>query len=199
MAFDVYSVSILGSVSGQPVANVLHAVDDVTGDADPIAGAAALNSGLLAGMGVIDKYLDCLPENYEMKALRTRRINNTGGPNVTSPNVAAGTRAGFANVSGVGPVGLFHANAAGGEVEWRTGKVFFPGVSSADVDNNIFVDTLITDIYEFLNGWRTMAIAGGGHNFSGCIVNTLDGNPLQIMAVGVSLKVGTQRRRYVPL
>lgn len=201
MAADTYEVSFLGGICGQPVANVLHFTGAATSDPNPIPACEALLTliGDGTGAGSYSKlYLDCLPVNYTLLGTRCRRINNGGGPkvaNVFTP--AVGTRTGDSDVSGIGPVGLWHGNFLAGP--WRTGKIFFPGVSTLDVQNNSFTTSLKTAILAFIELWEVPLGAGPLGPFIQVIWSPKNSEPVTILEESISLKVGTQRRRYVPL
>lgn len=201
MADDVYSVTFFGNVAGQPTNNVLHFANDQVAAANPILVANeimdALGDGTVAGT-YTKEYLDCLPDNFFFLGMKCRRVNNGGGPTVSRvlANVP-GNRASSADVSGVGPVGLYHAPLVGGV--WRTGKIFFPGVSIDDVSLNAFTGTLITAIQVFLAlAEVALALATAGNAIQ-VVWSKLAADGLTILDTSNSLKVGTQRRRYVPL
>lgn len=198
---DVYSVEVLGVIAGQPCASVFHFEAAEETVPNPIeVGAellAAFHGGIIAGTYVLE-YLKCVPENYFLKGLRARRISAGGGPNVSMPaDNQQGQRTGNADVSGVGPVGLYHAQDSGDK--WVTGKWFVPGVSIDDVEENVFDDALTSQISIF-NNLYTDPIGAGPHGpYTQVIWSPTNSVALEIIAETVSLKVGTQRRRYVPL
>lgn len=198
---DVYTCEILGAIANQPCASVLHfqaAEDSVE---DPVVVAteliAAVHGGIVAGT-YLKEYLDMTPENYVLKGVRARRINNTGGPNVAQPaDNEPGNRAGNADVSGVGPVILWHCLSDG--EKWVTGKLFVPGVSVDDVAENVFSDTLLAACGVFGALFDTPIGAGPHGPFAQVVWSPSAVEPLTIISHSNSLRVGTQRRRYVPL
>jgi hypothetical protein len=198
---DVYTAEILGVIAGQPCASVLHfqAAEDSVEDPVEVATEliAAIHGGIVAGT-YLKEYLDMVPENYTLKGIRARRINNTGGPNVAMPaNNEAGNRTGNADVSGVGPVILWHCLSDG--EKWVTGKLFVPGVSVDDVAENVFSDTLLAATGTFGALFDTPIGAGPHGPYAQVIWSPSQNLPLDIISHSNSLKVGTQRRRYVPL
>lgn len=201
MAVDLYSVVLFGGICGQPVNNVLHFNGSETGAANPVQGGKDLNAYLGDGTGAgtyTKLFLDCLPQNYTLLGLRARRINNGGGPTVTTTfTPIVGNRVGDSDVSGIGPVGLYHGTPGLGV--WITGKIFFPGVSNADIANNSFVDALRDAIGDFLD--LSLSAAGPGPNgpWQQQINHQADNTAINILDYSVSKKVGTQRRRYVPI
>lgn len=200
-AKDVYVAQILGVVAGQPVASVCHFEGQEEIGENPINGAKALNDALgpvgTAGHW-LNTYLKACPENYFMKGVRTRRINNGGGPNVSlAIDNQPGEREGNADVSGVGPVLLLHCHET--EEKWATGKVFIPGVSISDVAENVFSDDL-RDAVLALGSLTTSDLGEGPIGpFHWCVWSPTLNQKLNIIDYSMSLKVGTQRRRYVPL
>lgn len=198
---DVYSVEVLGTIAGQPCASVMHfeAAEDTV--ADPVEVAAELlevfHGGIVAGT-YLGEYLNMVPENYVLKGTRARRISAGGGPNVAHPaDNQPGERAGNADVSGVGPVILWHCQDSG--EKWVTGKLFVPGVSVSDVAENVFSDTLIAACDTFGQLW-TDPIGVAPHGpYTQKVWSPTNTIALAIIAESTSAKVGTQRRRYVPL
>jgi len=198
---DVYSVEVLGVVAGQPCASVLHfeAAEDTV--ADPVVVCRAILAAFIGagGAGTYQgEYLAACPENYFMKGVRCRRISAGGGPNVASSvDNLAGDRAGNADVSGVGPVILWHCQDA--TDKWVTGKMFVPGVSVDDVAENVFSDALLVAASGLAELWTTPIGAGPEGPFTQVIWSPTLSVGLVIISDSISLKVGTQRRRYVPL
>lgn len=198
---DVYSLEVLGVVAGQPCASVMHFESAEETTPDPVTGSRKL---ILAWIGAgapgsyQAAYLDMTPENYFMKGIRARRISAGGGPNVAvSVDNLAGERPGNADVSGVGPVVLWHAQQA--ENKWVTGKLFVPGVSVDDVAENVFSDALLAKLQAFGEiVFTPIGVAPEGP-FTQRVWSPTATLPLEILSNSNSLKVGTQRRRYVPL
>lgn len=201
MAQDVYSCELLGVIAGQPCANVLHFNSSEESGENPVQAAkeliTALGSPAAAGSFLAD-YVKCLPENYFLKGVRARRINNTGGPKVSRPfDSDPGERPGLADVSGFGPVGLYHAQEA--DMKWVTGKVFFPGCSISDVAANVFSTALVDACTTFLEHVEDVLGAAPIGPFGQVVWSPSTSTMLLVVDWSVSAKVGTQRRRYVPL
>lgn len=199
MALDVLQVTLVGVANGQRVANVMHFESAVEDSPDPLALALDFATAWHLPGGGRELYLDCLPDSYGYIGARIRRINNTGGPTYTRTDLDAGTRAGSADFSGAGPVGLVHSNAGGGAVEWHTGKIFFPSVSIDDVSNNIFVDALKAAIIAFIQTLMDGIGIGPNGPFKLGVYNRTANVFRPGLGNSVSGKVGTQRRRYIPI
>lgn len=202
MALETYEVQLHGGIVGQPVYNILHFQLDELAIDNPVLAARALLDELGDGTGAGEYtklFLDCLPENYFLLSTRARRITSGGGPTVTKTfPIIPGNRTGDSDVSGIGPVGLYHAPGAGVE-NWKTGKIFFPGVSTVDIANNSFTDSLKTAILAFLDLAQTVLALDGGRTAQQKIWSRIATLAIEILAQSISGKVGTQRRRYLPL
>jgi len=198
---DIYSLEVLGVIAGQPCATVLHFEAAETTVPNPIEVAKELIARWQdepVAESYINAYLGMTPENYFMKGLRARRISAGGGPNVAEPIANfPGLRDGNADVSGVSPVLLYHCQTPGDK--WVTGKVFVPGVSVEDVAENVLATALVTKIKVFGDCWETPIGAGPHGPFTQVVWSPNDSAALEIISNSVSAKIGTQRRRYVPL
>jgi len=198
---DVYVAEILGAILGQPCASVLHfeGVED-TGE-NPIEACDALIEALdpAGGAGTyVRLYLEMTCNSYIMKGIRCRRIATGGGPNVAQPiDNQPGERTGVSDYSGPGPVILWHCQDTGSK--WRTGKLFVPGAATADVTANVFAEELVDACNAFGDLFGTPIGAGPHGPFTQKIWSPTDTASLTIISNSVSAKVGTQRRRYVPL
>jgi hypothetical protein len=192
-------MTIVGVANGQRVCNVLHFEAGVDTDPDPLAEAIALADAWSVPMGGQDLYLSGLPESYGYIGVRIKRVNNGGGPTYTRTNLAAGNRAGNADFSGAGPVGLLHCDGGAPEPEWHTGKIFYPSVSIEDVENNIFVEALKNAIIAFITTLMAGIGIGAPGPFKLGVLKRSTGTFLSPIGNSVSGKVGTQRRRYLPI
>lgn len=201
MALDMYVATLFGGICGQPVNNVMHFVSTETAGLNPVTGArhlnAAIGDGTVAGE-YSTLFLDCLPSNYTLLGIRSKRVNNGGGPTVTTTfTPIVGNRAGVSDVSGIGPVGLWHAEPTPGK--WVTGKIFFPGAANADITDNQFAPALRAAC-ELFTGLSQSTFGVGPIGPWQQVLNHQPGNTVvTILDDSVSKKVGTQRRRYVPL
>jgi len=195
MANDVFQLIIGGNVAGQPVENVLHFTNGGT-LTDPINQAVELNDAFEED--VMDAWLDVLPENYAIMGTKAKQVNNGGGPTVAKiqPAFTLGHRVGNADTSAVGPVLLIpYQNGP----RWFTGRIFLPGVSQEDIDNNQLDAALITAI----GALNTILVApfafGAGTNFEyGIYLSDADVFK-DADAISISSKPGLQNRRLRPV
>jgi len=114
---------------------------------------------------------------------------------MTPISPAPGTRPNPAATSAVGPcVVSLYTNGS----HWRAGKWFLPGVSVADIIDNVLDPTLVTAINTFI-GVIQGIISHGGNNFSFVVYSRKFHLPFVPDEIEVSLKVGVQRRRLRPV
>lgn len=127
---DVYSLVIFANCCNQPVENVLHFRDDNSNGTTPQIQAEDLVTIWEADFE--SEWLDCLPDNYELIGYKARRVNNTGGPTFQKPKTGNGTR-GDAGSSALGPCVI---SSYYDGTNWRSGRIFLPGIAEADITNN---------------------------------------------------------------
>jgi len=195
MAMDVALLEILGSVAGQPVANVIALQSDEADNANPGQQAKALIDIWLATANVA--YLACLPDDYSQHGFRARRVNNTGGPSAALPNADNGTRGDNAIASGTGPciIGSYFDT-----LDWKSSRLFIPGVAVGDLVGNVFDAALIAAV----NTFKAFLIDplpadADGHVWTPGVWRRTAGEFSLLVSNSVSLVVGTQRRRYRPV
>ena len=193
MANDLFELVVLGNVAGQPVENVLHFEGDSDSMDDPIGATQALHDAWEAD--VQSAYLACLPDNYTNTGRRARRVNNGGGNTVVVTANDPGTRTGSSDLAVAGPCMIFPAPMGGGI--YSTGKLFLPGVSSADVANGQF-DPALKAAIQALIDILIAAIVSGGANFVYQVISRATGLGVAPVVGSISLKPGIQNRRLRP-
>lgn len=198
MANDVYQLNVIGVVGPQYCENVLH-WDAVT--------AAGMNAQTFAQdlintwiSSVQASFVACLPTDYKIHGYRCRRLNNTGGiayQKAITP--VAGTRSGSSTASGIGPVLLApYYDSAATHPKWRTGRLFFPGVASGDLTSDVFLGTLLTAINTFGTALLS-GLSGAQSIYNFTVWSRKETHSYIPSTLEISLKVGTQRRRYTPV
>lgn len=198
MAVEVYEATVSGTLAGQFVQTVLHTNLDNASLDSPFMAASAIATDMLAPGGSVALFLLALPSDYSPTSLRVRRVAPTGGP--TSIRLAAffpsptGGRTGEISSAQVNPVVVWIPTTAPA----KTGRVFLPGVSEADIDEMSLTQPLITAILAFANSWGSPQTAGA-NTMTGCVFRRLPKLGDNIAAAYVSPLIGTQRRRLRPV
>lgn len=197
MAAKTYQVVIAGTLAKQSVANVLN-FELEQGDNDPVQMATALGTALQVAF--LDAYVACLPVSYVMTSLKLKRVSLPGGPTVVvifGPTDFNGQRTGKVSTTSAGPVILAQGVRT---TKFLTGKIFLPGVSETDIDENVFTGALLTVLNAFIDVLKVPITLAGG---LGEAEYTLYDRKLKVNYAAtnykVSLKPGTQRRRLVPI
>jgi len=195
---SVYELDLSGRSGGEYVQNVLHYDVAESGSSfGPYDYAqdlfAAWNSTMRA------KWLDINTGDYELTSERSRKVQSPGGPmavNVESPGTRIGSR-GALGASGIGPVILFPVNLAGRNA---TGKIFVPGVANDDILDNVFVNGLPAKLLTFSSNLVIpLTLVTTGVNAQFCIYHRKTQVNTHAAVNRISEKVGTQRKRYVPM
>lgn len=189
MARDIYQLAIHYNVGPQRALNVLHFAEDTENTPNPDVMAHACIAGFVTDLQ--PNWLACLTESTAIIGYKARRINNGGGPGiaVAAPTLQ-GTRTGHMSAGAVGPCLVWSYKQL--DDDWKAGRTFLPGVSEADIDDNVFSDDLIEaiqDLFELMLAvpatHTTSPVAnfefgiysGKFNTFSGCEAATLSGKP----------------------
>lgn len=192
-------VIISGHLAGEFCQNVLH-VQATNIAADPLWVFAKniADSMIAADVGLIALYLNALPADYKLSSIRVRQLNPVPGPtfyypgNVMDPQV--GQRAGEISSAQVCPlivlVGLTIAN--------KTGRIFLPGVSEDDIGEMLLSDPLQEQIGIFFNAF-IVGDAQSDFDWKGAIYRRGTGTAELLGGAYVSPRIGTQRRRLIPV
>lgn len=203
MANEVYSVAISGLLEGQFVQNVLHCqLDNLDGDNDFLVAksiAAELFPAAPGGLGML--YRDALPIGWIGSACRVRRVGPTGGNSAVTtldPATYVGGRTGDSVPMTSGPLVVL----VGTDPSNATGRIFLPGLSEDDCIEGRVSDAEITAInfliddlvagFQVTPGVTTYDAVWGIYDR---VNNTFD----TLLGAYVSPKIGTQRRRYIPM
>lgn len=147
MALDVYTVVLTGQVAGQMVQNVMSFQSDVDNAPNPGADAIKVNNGwdntLLVG------FLACMPTNFILSTIRSRRRNNGGGNSATKiPSATDGTWAGEASTALMGV--QLHFPFTNGAGHYGTGKQFLAGAADNAVDDGKFTNPYLAVVNDYV-------------------------------------------------
>ena len=198
MAIETYEHVITGHLAGQFVQTVLHTIIDNTGSYSPYMVAEDLNNHFIQEDELLSKFLDVLPLEYVGSSLRTRRVGPTGGPTAIALSSTwdeyQGQLGSGISSQQVNPLIIWiPVNAPA-----KTGRVFFPGVAEAQLDNGVLQAGVISAMTAFGNymdaGWTVAAGTGKGAVYRRA---TKVGDPIGFHRV--SPLIGTQRRRLRPV
>lgn len=193
-------LTISGFLRGQFVQNV------TAWKWTPISTQTDFESALKAGQAFIDmiagNYLDCLPVDYIGSSVRAKvfptTLYNSIGPTLTLQNgfnTIAGTRTGTLSVTSIGPIIVTPFEVAS---KPRTGKLFLPGVTESDVDNNRLSSALMTALeafYPFLNADQ---VDGDGNIMRYQVYSPTNNEIYGPDGVYTSTQVGSIRARQRP-
>jgi len=136
MANMVVQLQLHYKIGPQPGMNVLHFLADVgvgVTDVDSIT----LDCITAFEGSIKTAWMNCLPEDVFLLGYKARRVSPSGGPTVTKVLTSTpGGRSGNFSAGSIGPcliVGYMQTDG-----DWKTGRVFLPGVSEDDIEENSY-------------------------------------------------------------
>lgn len=200
MPVGVYEVIFTGRVAGQFVQDVLHMniLDTLSGP--PYSIAKDILELINVTVNITGGWCNMLPEDYTLTSIRCRQLRPVGGPTAiilqSALNEDTGQRSGNADVSSNSPLIIWIPTTGPA----RTGRVFVPGVSQTDVDENVLTAALVTEMESFAQSWKD---GGTTPNLSlearGSVYRRIAGVGDLIDDFRVSPVIGNQRRRLKPI
>lgn len=197
MAMDVYQLNVIGAVAEEYVENILHFQTNTASSSTPAADALAV---IVAWRAAIEaNYVGMLASDYMLGGYKCKRINNTGGPTAVAPTTGiVGTIGAASTVSGAGPlITATYYDAAAVKPRWRDGRIFIPGSPIGGCIGNQWQAIVTTPVLAF-NAILINAFGGALAPQYG--IWTKHTGLFKIpVSLQLSAKVGTQRRRYVPV
>jgi len=199
MALELFEVTVSGKLGGNFVQNIVHYVVNNSSATGAYETAVDLLNGLNESGKFVTRFCDVVPVGYTMTSLRCRRIGPTGGPTAILLQAAlvedTGQRSGNISVSSSSPLLLLLTTNRPN----RLGRIFLPGVSETDVDNNILVAGLVADIQTLGDEMRVGSVTpGSGDSYNAVVYRRTLAVGDSLAATRVSQTVGTQRRRQKP-
>jgi hypothetical protein len=207
MSAEVYEWVLSGVLGGQFVQTVQHVAVDRVGTPTAYAMARLLALTFADESNLIALMCGCLPTDYHPTSIRVKRVLPTGGPTcIVLAGVfatSAGVRTGSISSAQVNPVIVWIPT----DHPAKTGRLFLPGVSEADIDEMQLVSGLVTAINDLCTFYQQdQPINDSSEEFHGCVLrkHVVSGHtvPLEgddIEAGYVSPLIGTQRRRLHPV
>lgn len=198
MAVEVYEWILSGAIAGEFVQTVQHVQIDSSPGNTPYQTAKAIAEAMVATDGLIETYLQCVPEGYQASSIRVRRVSTGGGPTAVilaaDFNLSQGARVGAISSLQANPL-IIWVPVAGTNI---TGRLFIQGVSEEDIDNMMLTGDLINNIQSFMDLYVSSNTSADG-SFQGCIFNRTTHTGTLILAGRISPLIGTQRKRLHPV
>lgn len=194
MANDVYQLIIAGNAEQQFWESVLHFQSGTANSSTPLTVA---NKLILAFEGAVqDTLLDCMGTDANITGYKSKRVNNTGGPQFLNPTTPApgtfGSTCSIASVSGV--VLSYYTQGT----KTRSGRWFLPGMPTAAYDNGVFTNAFHSAVAALISN-LTGTITNGGETFNFGVWADKTKTFFAPTLVRQSGHLGTQRRRLLPL
>lgn len=193
MAVDTFQLIALGLSGGEYWEFVQHFKTTETNVADPVAFANDLIDAFRDQ--VEGAFLDCVPSQVTITGYKAKRINNDGGPTTMLPiTPVAGARTGNLAVGCLGPciVSPYFNNT-----RWTTGRLFLPGIVQGDIASNHIAGSLVTAVQDLCD--LLAAVITGENDWYYTIWSKKLELPFEPFDVEISLKVGVQKRRLLPV
>ena len=193
MPFDVYELKIFGALANQQVLSVFHARSTEDTGATPDIDAKKCIDGWVDL--IQPAWLDVCSGDYVQIGIRSKRVNNGGGPSISLATPSTGgTRSTDLSSTAIGPCMLFSYNDGLG---WHTGRKFVPGAAENDLNENAFEGALL----DLLDTFYTTIDAGwdnGGLDFTHVIWSRTNSTEYLIASYSTSGKPGVQNNRMRP-
>lgn len=194
---DVYQLAIFGAVANEYVLNVLHFQSSLTSSPTPDLDAAGLITAWQTAAEAA--YLACLSQDYTLGGYQAKRINNTGGPTyIQTPPGLVGTIADNSVVSGAGAVLTApYYQSSGTKPQWRTSRIFIPGIPATGVVKNQLQALLTTPLSAFATILNSPL--GSMPTYTYGVWSKVTSQWYDITTLRTSAHIGTLRRRYKPV
>lgn len=188
---DCHALQLFFHMPGQFAQMILHYRNTVIGAADPAADAQELLALWVAANQA--PLMDCLVDGVQLFGIKVKRVNNGGGPNVQSPTIVAGTRAGEMSTTGIAPCLVYpYSNGT----RWFAGRNFLPGVSEDDISENIYSVGLLAALDTYKDASLLPLV--GGKTWSPVTWSPTHSTWYPSNIVNISGKPGVQNRRMKP-
>lgn len=194
MANDTYQLNVLTSASGQFAENVLHYSKATSApDTDPFTIAKSIITQWQSHAE--NDFLACIPNDSNLIGFKCKRINNGGGPTAVVPDGANGTFGGSTIITSSAACLLF---AYSNGTRFFAGRLFLPFLGDGAYAGNEPQTGYETAVGVF-NTVLGTALTVSGVAYSQVIWSRKHVTAYTITGREISLKVGTQRKRLVPI
>jgi len=200
MATKAVRTNISGFLRGQFVQNVLHWLVIESGTVDDFTTATNVNAAIVAEMA--SYYLACLPEDYVGSSLRSQVITTVTHPGHGPVSVAqvgfngeVGERTGTLAVTSIGPIIIAPFEVSGNP---RSGKIYLPGVTETDVNNNRLTDELLDAIGALEDLLVALIAMAGSDTMKYQVYSPSEVEVYTPLGMYVSTQVGSIRNRQRP-
>jgi len=197
MADSCYSLITNMNCGGQFAVNVFHYHFDDAGFLSTSAAAHALITSWITS--IKPAYIAIIPNETTILSIRSRKVSAVGGFEFLQPLTTAnvGLRTGVLMASGVSPLLIFLPlnNAK------QRGKCFLPGITNDDLVDGCIIDTYRSAVESHYSALiSSITLTGGGGPTAVPVIYSRKNNTWQgIDAVYLSMKIGRQRRRQLPV
>lgn len=194
---DVYVMDIFASVGNQFVLTTLAWQNGVSADPTPFDTADALVDTWITSNE--PSWLACCPDDYALQGYHCKRVNNTGGPNVITPR--PGTLGTFGHGSVISSAGALitapYYDSGSMKPQWRTARIFVPGVPDTAVSENLFQAAYITALNAFIAA-LIIPLASSPNLFTYGVWSRKEDAFYSCPDIQLTGKVGTLRKRSKP-
>jgi len=194
----VYQLVPTFSGAGQIWQNVMHFKLSEAGSGTTLAYSQALGDSFESD--ILPDMLNCLSGEATLKSLKVKKISGLGGP--TSIRLyAAGAQVGARGT----PIGntaecIVATFSAYLNLKNVTGKIYLAGLADGDIIDNSFATDLLGAVQAFqitLTNTLTLAGALGSADFT--IYNAATGTDAIPSGSSIAPRIGTQKRRLLPV
>lgn len=194
MANDVYQFNILGLAENQPWESVLHFESNVANSTTPLTVASNLVAAF--GASVQTTFRACLADDALITGFKSKRVNNTGGPQLLDPiSPVTGSFGDNSHVASISGVVLSYYTQG---TKTRTGRWFLPGLPDTAYDDGVFSSPYKAAVAAMISA-ITGTLTSGGSTFHFGVWAAKTTTFMLPSLVKLSGHLGTQRRRLVPL
>lgn len=200
MAVETYECILSGKCAGQFVQNILHCNVNNVGSISPFRVADDLLQTWNDSGGMIEQWCNCLPTDYTLTSVRSRRVLAQGGPTQImlqgQLSEDTGQRSGKVSVASNSPLIIWIpiTNSA------KTGRTFLPGVSESDIEEMVLSASILTNIDTFATLWRDGGTTLAEElTWQGSILRRAINTGHDIGQYRISPIIGNQRRRQRPI
>lgn len=201
MAIETYEVVTSFIIEGQYAAIVNHFTGEEDGTGDDFLRAQHLVDALIGGAPDWPLNLAaCLAEDCFISSMRARRVSAGGGNTavrVFATDDYPGSFGGECEPQQVAGCVIWVSSSLSVQA---TGRTFLPGVSESATENARFNAAYLAAVQAWVDGWIAgVAVTGFTAGMFMSIFNRVTLAAHTISYGYVSPKVGTQRRRLVPV